>query len=140
MPNRRTFACGAMAAATCPTASRRFPSKVDHDGRMALPMKLPHTPSFRLDGRRALVTGASSGIGLGCAVALAEQGAQVFLAARSLDRLAEAAEALRTGGFDATTVPMDVADVAATAVAIAELGPFDILVNSAGLARHAPAA
>ena len=46
-------------------------------------MKLPRTPSFRLDGRRALVTGASSGIGLGCAAALAELGASVVLAARS---------------------------------------------------------
>ncbi|MEO0989637.1 MAG: SDR family NAD(P)-dependent oxidoreductase, partial [Pseudomonadota bacterium] len=45
-------------------------------------MTLPRTPSFRLDGKRALVTGASSGIGLGCAVALAEAGAHVVAAAR----------------------------------------------------------
>ncbi|MFW5834671.1 MAG: SDR family NAD(P)-dependent oxidoreductase, partial [Pseudomonadota bacterium] len=45
-------------------------------------MKLPALPSFRLDGRRALVTGASSGIGLGAAVALAESGAHVTLVAR----------------------------------------------------------
>ena len=57
-------------------------------------MHLPRTPSFRLDGRRALVTGASSGIGLGCAVALAEQGAQVVLAARSADKLGRGGAAI----------------------------------------------
>lgn len=102
-------------------------------------MKLPRTPSFRLDGRRALVTGASSGIGLGCAVALAEQGAKVILAARSADRLAEVVAALQAEGFSAAALAMDVTDVVATAETVAEHGPFDVLVNSAGLARHAPA-
>lgn len=103
-------------------------------------MRLPRTPSFRLDGRRALVTGASSGIGLGCAVALAEQGADVVLAARSACRLGRACDALRVEGFAATPLRLDVGDVAATAAAVREHGPFDILVNSAGLARHTPAA
>ena len=103
-------------------------------------MRLPRTPSFRLDGRRALVTGASSGIGLGAAVALAEQGAQVVLAARSADRLAGACDAMRAEGFDAVALPLDVADLEATAGAVAAHGPFDVLVNSAGLARHASAA
>lgn len=103
-------------------------------------MDLPRTPSFRLDGRRALVTGASSGIGLGCAVALAEQGAHVVLAARSADRLAETVAALRAAGFSAEALPLDVSDVAATAQAVAAHGPFEVLVNSAGLARHGPAA
>jgi 2-deoxy-D-gluconate 3-dehydrogenase len=58
-------------------------------------MKLPHTPSFRLDGRRALVAGASSGIGLGCAVALAEAGAHVVCAARGRERLEAAVAAIR---------------------------------------------
>lgn len=103
-------------------------------------MQLPRTPSFRLDGRRALVTGASSGIGLGSAVALAEQGAHVVLAARSADRLAEVGEAMAAAGLSAEALVLDVSDVAATAAAIAGRGPFDVLVNSAGLARHSAAA
>lgn len=103
-------------------------------------MDLPRTPSFRLDGRRALVTGASSGIGLGAAVALAEQGAHVVLAARSADKLAAAVAALNAAGLSAEALPLDVGDVTATAGAVAEHGPFDVLVNSAGIARHAPAA
>jgi NAD(P)-dependent dehydrogenase (short-subunit alcohol dehydrogenase family) len=102
-------------------------------------MKLPRTPSFRLGGRRALVAGASSGIGLGCATALAEAGAEVHLAARDEARLCEAVEALRAAGFKAFSLRLDVADVEATAAALAEQEPFDILVNSAGLARHTPA-
>jgi NAD(P)-dependent dehydrogenase (short-subunit alcohol dehydrogenase family) len=102
-------------------------------------MTLPRTPSFRLDGKRALVAGASSGIGLGSAVALAEAGAAVTLAARSGDKLREIAGAMVAEGWDVQALQMDVADVAATAHAVAEHGPFDILVNSAGLARHGPA-
>jgi NAD(P)-dependent dehydrogenase (short-subunit alcohol dehydrogenase family) len=102
-------------------------------------VQLPRTPSFRLDGRRALVTGASSGIGLGCAVALAEQGARVWLAARSAERLHEAAAAIRAERLDAEALPLDVGDVETTAAAVARHGPFDVLVNSAGLARHSPA-
>ncbi len=103
-------------------------------------MMLPRTPSFRLDGRRALVAGASSGIGLGCAVALAEQGARVTLAARSAGRLDEAVAAMRAEGMEAEALVLDVGDVAATAEAVAAHGPFDVLVNSAGRARHGPAA
>ena len=60
-------------------------------------MELPTTPSFRLDGKRALVTGASSGIGLACAAALAEQGADVLLCARRDKELKEAAAAIGEG-------------------------------------------
>jgi NAD(P)-dependent dehydrogenase (short-subunit alcohol dehydrogenase family) len=99
-------------------------------------MILPQTPSFRLDGRKALVAGASSGIGLACAAALAEAGAEVTLAARSLGKLSDAVEAMNAKGWTANAVSMDVSDVEASKAQIAELGPFDILVNSAGLARH----
>jgi NAD(P)-dependent dehydrogenase (short-subunit alcohol dehydrogenase family) len=103
-------------------------------------MSLPRTPSFRLEGRRALVAGASSGIGLACAAALAEAGASVTLAARRAERLAEKVAALRAEGWEAEAMPLDIADVEATAEAVATGGPFDVLVNSAGLARHGPAA
>ena len=102
-------------------------------------MRLPKTPSFRLDGRRALVTGASRGIGLGCAVALAEAGAHVVMAARGADALDEAAYTLRKAGLSAEALVLDVADLDAVRGAMGASGPFDILCNSAGLARHGPA-
>ncbi|MEM8664884.1 MAG: SDR family oxidoreductase [Pseudomonadota bacterium] len=100
---------------------------------------LPKTPSFRLDGKRALVAGASSGIGLACAVALAEAGAHVHLAARSAEKLTEACAGLAERGLSAEPMALDVADIAATAAAVAAAGPFDVLVNSAGVARHSAA-
>ena len=100
---------------------------------------LPRTPSFRLDGKTALVTGASSGIGLGAAVALADAGARVVMVARGADRLQDAAAQLQAGGADVTALALDVTDIGALRQAIAETGPFDIAVNAAGGARHAPA-
>lgn len=102
-------------------------------------MKLPTTPSFHLSGKRALVTGASSGIGLACAIALAEHGAEVTLAARSGDKLRDIADHMLAENWSAQVLEIDVSDVAATSEAVAKAGPFDILVNSAGLARHSPA-
>ena len=102
-------------------------------------MQLPKTPSFRLDGRRALVAGASSGIGMGCAVALAEAGAHVTLAARRADALAEVADALQVLGHQAEIMVLDVADNEAMTEQLKAAEPYNILVNSAGMARHAPA-
>ncbi|MCK0125943.1 SDR family oxidoreductase [Gelidibacter sp. F2691] len=102
-------------------------------------MTLPKTPSFRLDGKRALVAGASSGIGLACAAALGEAGAEVTLAARRADVLNDLVDEMKAAGMSARALPLDVADVSGTREAIDESGPFDILVNSAGLARHSPA-
>ncbi|MBI1170050.1 SDR family oxidoreductase [bacterium] len=102
-------------------------------------MSLPRTPSFRLDGRRALVAGASSGIGAACAVALAEQGASVTLCARRGAALEALAAEMAAEGMQADTLTLDIADVAATEAALAGLPAFDILVNSAGMARHSPA-
>lgn len=102
-------------------------------------MTLPMTPSFRLDGKRALVAGASSGIGLACAVALAEAGAEVTVAARRVEALEDLVAQLKDAGFAAKVLAMDVSNVSATQAAVAEQGPFDVLVNSAGLARHSAA-
>ena len=70
---------------------------------------IPNTPSFRLDGRRALVTGAGRGIGLAAAAALAEAGAEVTLCARTKRNRAGAA-AIRAGGKAADTLVLDVTD------------------------------
>lgn len=102
-------------------------------------MDLPKTPSFRLEGKRALVTGASRGIGLGCAVALAEAGADVMLAARTEAALNDAVSALTDRGLKASALAMDITDADAVRQAFGQSDPFDILCNSAGLARHAPA-
>ncbi len=102
-------------------------------------MTLPQTPSFRLDGKSALITGASSGIGLGCAVALARAGAAVTLVARRAEPLAEVVTALQAEGLKATALALDITDLGATEAAITTHGQFDVLVNSAGLARHTPA-
>jgi len=102
-------------------------------------MDLPQTPSFALTGKRALVAGASSGIGLACAVALGQAGADVTLTARSTDKLDAAVAALRAAGHIASSFQMDVSDIATTQAQVAENGPYDVLVNSAGLARHSAA-
>lgn len=99
----------------------------------------PSTPSFDLSGKRALITGASSGIGLACAVALAERGAEVILAARREDTLREIADQMAAQGWLAKALALDVSDVPATADAVVRHGPFDILLNAAGLARHSAA-
>jgi NAD(P)-dependent dehydrogenase (short-subunit alcohol dehydrogenase family) len=98
---------------------------------------LPRTPSFRLDGRRALVTGAGRGIGLAAAAALAQAGAAVTLAARSGAEVEDAAAAIRAEGGSAEAVALDVTDLAATRAALAARPSFDVLVNNAGSARHA---
>ncbi len=91
---------------------------------------------FRLDGRTALVTGASRGIGAAIAAAYAEAGADVALLARDAGRLAEVAAAVEAHGRRAVVLPCDVTDIEAVqssvARAIHELGQVDILVNNAG--------
>jgi NAD(P)-dependent dehydrogenase (short-subunit alcohol dehydrogenase family) len=102
-------------------------------------MTLPRTPSFRLDGRRALVAGASSGIGAAAAVALAEQGAMVTLCARREPELQALAAEMAAAGLQADILPLDITDITATEAALADRPAFDVLVNSAGTARHSPA-
>lgn len=102
-------------------------------------MSLPQTPSFRLEGKRALVAGASSGIGLGCAVALADAGADVVLAARRTAPLNDAVAQMTDCGWSASAAQLDITDLDATQALIDAQEPFDIMVNSAGLARHSAA-
>ena len=102
-------------------------------------MILPQTPSFRLDDKRALVTGASSGIGLAGAVALGQAGADVVLVARGLEALQAVTTEMTAAGLSAQALQLDITDIDATKAALDDQGPFDILVNSAGLARHSPA-
>jgi len=94
--------------------------------------------SFRLDGRRALVTGAGRGIGLGAAEALAEMGAEVTLVSRTAAEIEAAAAAIRAKGGKADTLVLDVTDLAASAAAIAARPPFHVLVNNAGTNRTSP--
>lgn len=101
-------------------------------------VELPQTPSFRLDGKRALVTGAGRGIGLALAAALAEAGAAVTLVARSTDEVAATADAIRAAGGDTCSVTLDVSDLLAVAAFFAGRPAFDILVNNAGTNRPKP--
>ena len=101
-------------------------------------MSLPRTPSFRLDGRRALVTGAGRGIGLAAAAALAGAGAHVALAARTRAEIEEAAAEMRSEGGSAEALVLDVADPAAVAAALEARPAFDVLVNNAGTNRPRP--
>ena len=98
----------------------------------------PLTPSLRLDGRRAIVTGAGRGIGLAAALALADAGATVTLVSRTAaDVEAGAGEIVRRGGR-AETITLDVGDHDRCAAALGAAGPFDVLVNNAGTNRPAP--
>src|SRR5436853_2435251 len=96
---------------------------------------LAKTPSFRLDGKRALVTGGGRGIGLAAASALAQAGAHVTLAARTQAEIEAAAQAIRSRGEQAAALPLDVTDLDAAQRTIAEAEPFDVLVNNAGTNR-----
>ena len=99
----------------------------------------PKTPSFSLIGKKAIVTGASSGIGLGCAIALADKGAEVTLASRNKKDLNELNAYMQLQGWKSKILTIDITNVEETSKIVTKNGPFDILLNSAGQARHSPA-
>ena len=101
-------------------------------------MTLPKPPSFSLQGKRALVTGAGRGIGQAAAAALASAGAHVVCAARTAGELQELAAEIQRAGGSAEALPLDVMDINAVKAAVAGQAPFNILVNNAGTNRPAP--
>lgn len=101
-------------------------------------MPLMPLPSFRLDGKKALITGAGRGIGAAAAAVYAQAGAVVTLCARSADEVEAQAREIRHAGFSAEAFALDVTDLAATRREIAARGPFDILLNNAGTNRIRP--
>jgi 2-deoxy-D-gluconate 3-dehydrogenase len=100
-------------------------------------------PNFRLDGKVALITGASKGIGAGLARALARAGAHVVVTARDLPALKRLATEIRDGGARATALSLDLRDVdqiqAVFEQVHGDLGSLDVLVNNAGLGYNHPA-
>jgi NAD(P)-dependent dehydrogenase (short-subunit alcohol dehydrogenase family) len=101
------------------------------------PVELAKTPSFRLDGKRALVTGGGRGIGLAAASALAQAGAHVTLVARTPAQIEAAAQAIRARGDKAAALALDVTDLDTVRRTVATSEPFDVLVNNAGTNRPA---
>ena len=89
---------------------------------------------LRLDGKRALITGASGGLGLHFADVLARSGAKVTLAARRLDRVEDAAARLREAGQSARAAALDVTNRESVEEVFRTAHPFDVVVNNAGIA------
>jgi NAD(P)-dependent dehydrogenase (short-subunit alcohol dehydrogenase family) len=104
---------------------------------------MPVSEMFRLDGSVAIVTGASSGLGVAFAAALAESGAAVAIAGRRVDRLERTGEEIRRRGSEVLVVPADIADADQCAALVAKtterFGKADILVNNAGVGSGGPA-
>jgi NAD(P)-dependent dehydrogenase (short-subunit alcohol dehydrogenase family) len=98
----------------------------------------PPLPSFRLDGKKAFITGAGRGIGAAAAAVFAQAGAAVTLCARTASDVEAVAKEIREAGFQADAFALDVSDIAAMRREIEARGPFDILLNNAGTIRIRP--
>jgi len=94
--------------------------------------------AFRLDGKRALVTGAGRGIGRAAALALAAAGAELVLVSRTASELDKVVDEIASGGGTARSLPIDVTRSDAVRGAFAEFDRLDILVNNAGINRPQP--
>jgi len=101
--------------------------------------QLPEMPSFDLSGKRVLAVGASSGIGQGCAVALASAGANVVCMARDKDKLQNTVDLMLEKGWQASAQVADIANLDGLSAILKEQKAFDIVVNSAGVAKHSAA-
>ena len=100
-------------------------------------MKYPKLPSFRLDGKSALITGAGRGIGMGASIALAESGANVTLVSRTEKELKELTKHINALGFKASYKTLDVNNEKEVEQLINDSNPFDILINNAGTNKPA---
>jgi NAD(P)-dependent dehydrogenase (short-subunit alcohol dehydrogenase family) len=94
--------------------------------------------AFRLDGKRALVTGAGRGIGRAAALALAAAGAELVLVSRTASELDKVVDEIASGGGTARSLPFDVTQSDVVRGAFAEFDRLDILVNNAGINRPQP--
>lgn len=98
-----------------------------------MPASAPALPSMRLNGLVAVVTGAGRGIGRGCALAMAEAGAEIVAVSRTAAEIEEVAAIIQAKGGSARAVVCDMSDPAATRAAFDGLGRIDVLVNNAGV-------
>jgi len=101
-------------------------------------MSLPPPPNFSLQGKHALVTGSSRGIGLALATALGQSGAKVVLNGRDQAALKSAGDQLQSAGIETSIAPFDVTRESEVQQAAREISPIDILVNNAGIQRRSP--
>ena len=100
-------------------------------------MNYPKLPSFRLDGKKALVTGAGRGIGMGASIALAESGANVTLVSRTEKELKDLTDHINSQGYKASYEVLDVNAEDDVSSFVDKSDPFDILINNAGTNRPA---
>ena len=103
-------------------------------------IKLPKMPSLKLNNRRALITGAYGGLGLGCSAVLADAGAHVVVSGPNEKKIKKFSgndkKKWRTINLSAEYLVLDISNVKDTQNKIDQMDYFDILVNSAGIARH----